>query len=50
MITPLGSFSGWYYSEELKKARDLGYNIQAIIGYTYSKKAPIFKNFINKFY
>ena len=33
LITPLGEFEGWYYSEELKLVRSLGYNISVVKGY-----------------
>jgi DNA polymerase type B, organellar and viral len=49
-ISPLGKFSGWFFSEELKQAADLfGYKFHIIKGYTFDK-ANIFKDYINELY
>jgi hypothetical protein len=50
MITPNGSWEGWYYSEELKKAESLGYKIDVVLGYHYNRRGLIFKNFVNTFF
>jgi hypothetical protein len=38
LICPLGSFKGWYFSEELKFARDNGYKIEILGGIILIKK------------
>jgi len=48
-IYPLGRFSGWYFSEELKYAANCGYKIEIDDGYLYNKE-KIFADFINEFY
>lgn len=50
IIYDKGEWIDWYFSEELKKAEELGYNIQYIKGYNFKKKEGIFKGFIDKFY
>jgi hypothetical protein len=48
-VSPLGSFSGWFFSEELKNALSFGYKINLIKGYTF-EKANIFSGYINDLY
>ena len=46
---PLGEWSGWYFSEELKFAIENGYKIQ-IKGYNFNRVKDVFKNYINTIY
>jgi len=41
-VYPIGTFSGWFFSEELKFALNFGYKIYIEKGYTF-KKENIFK-------
>lgn len=47
---PIGKWEGWYFSEELKFAQENGYNIQVIRGYSFSREANVFKDYISKVY
>lgn len=47
---PLGRWEGWYFSEELKFAKENGYKIKVIEGYTFSRESDTFKNYINNIY
>nr|YP_010296717.1 DNA polymerase [Polyozellus multiplex]UMI33310.1 DNA polymerase [Polyozellus multiplex] len=47
---PLGIWNGWYFSEEIKYAESLGYNIIVHYGYKFDKTDNVFTNFVNKFY
>jgi hypothetical protein len=44
-----GSFSGWFFSEELKNSLKYGYKIELIKGYNF-EKGYIFKDFVEKLY
>lgn len=44
---PYGEWEGWYFSEELKFAKENGYDIQVIKGYQFDKVTNIFDNFVN---
>lgn len=49
-LCPTGSFSGWYFSEELKEAQlEYGYKVKIIRGYQY-ERGVIFHEYINHFY
>lgn len=48
-ITPVGSWSGWYFSEEVKKAISLGYQVSIDEAYSF-KKGKIFDKFVQHFY
>jgi hypothetical protein len=50
LLFPSGSWSGWYYSPEVAKAIDLGYDIKVLKGYTFSNTDYIFKNFVGHYY
>jgi DNA polymerase type B, organellar and viral len=50
MYNPLGSWTGWYFSEEVKLAASFGYNISVHHGYKFDKSSNIFNNFINKYF
>lgn len=46
LLSPVGNWNGWYFSEELKFARDNGYNITVIKGYNFNKESDVFNKFI----
>jgi DNA polymerase type B, organellar and viral len=48
-IFPHGKFKGVYFSEELKVAVSLGYNVTLISGYEFSK-VDLFSSFVEHFY
>ena len=48
-IYPVGSWTGIYFSEELKAVSKLGYKIKLINGYEFTK-ANLFEPYINYFY
>jgi len=48
-ISPLGKFSGWFFSEELKNAEKFGYNYKILRGYIFDR-GNIFKDFVEKLY
>ena len=47
IIMPLGSYEGWYFSEELKFAHEHGYNIEILSGYTFDKSFGLFDEYVN---
>nr|GEY54971.1 DNA polymerase-like [Tanacetum cinerariifolium] len=50
LIFPTGKFSGVYYTEELKYAKNLGYKINMLYGYFYERKESPFKEIISVLY
>lgn len=48
-IYPIGKFKGIYFSEELKNAAALGYEIKLLSGYEFSK-ISLFTDYVNHFY
>ena len=48
-IYPIGKFKGTYFSEELKNAAALGYEIKLLSGYEFSK-ISLFTDYVNHFY
>lgn len=48
-IYPVGTWSGVYFSQELKAVEKLGYQITLIRGYEFDK-ADLFSGFVNHFY
>lgn len=49
-VSPLGKFTGWFFSEELKYARDhFGYKFNVLNGYIFDQKI-IFKDYVNELY
>ncbi|KAL3537038.1 hypothetical protein ACH5RR_000404 [Cinchona calisaya] len=50
LLFPTGKFIGVFYSEELKFARDLGYQIIPLRGYLFEKKSSPFESFISDLY
>lgn len=49
-ISPVGRFSGWFYSKELQEAIKLGYRIEVIKGYIFEKEAILFEDYIKFLY
>lgn len=47
---PLGKWEGWYFSEELKFAKQFGYKIKVLKGYNFNKESNVFTDYINKVY
>lgn len=50
LIFPLGEWEGWYFSEELKFAKENGYEIEVIKGYNFNKVNSIFNSFVYDIY
>ena len=50
LISANGSFKGMYFSEEIKYALKLGYDIEIMDGYQFQRQSDIFTEFINHFY
>jgi hypothetical protein len=50
VIFPNGEFSGIWSSEELKFARENGYQIKVIKGYNFNKVTDVFTNYIQDLY
>lgn len=44
-VYPVGEWTGWYYSEELKNAKNFGYQFQILEGYLF-KATDTFSNYI----
>ena len=47
LLFPTGKFWGVYYSEELKYARDLGYQIIPLRGYLFEEMISPFESFVS---
>lgn len=45
-----GKFTGVWFSEELKFARDHGYKIKVLSGYNFNKSFDVFKEFVETLY
>ena len=50
LILPNGEFEGVWFSEELKFARDNGYEIKVIKGYNFNKIYNLFDKFVDDLY
>jgi hypothetical protein len=50
LIYPTGTFSGVFYSAELKYAKELGYEIKLIKGLSFEKSNNLFHSYVNYFY
>jgi hypothetical protein len=50
MIFPVGSWSGWYFSEEINHARSLGYTCSFVEGYKFEKSNNLFKEYVQTMY
>jgi DNA polymerase type B, organellar and viral len=48
-VSPLGEWSGWYFSEEINNAKKYGYKFETVWGYTFDK-GYIFKDYVNDLY
>jgi hypothetical protein len=48
-ISPLGSWTGWYFSEELYNAEKFGYKFEVLRGY-YFNSGYLFKDYVNDIY
>ena len=50
-IYPRGEWFAWYFSEEVKNAREnYFYRVEAICGYKFERSSDLFKNYIDFFY
>jgi hypothetical protein len=49
IISPVGKFSGWFFSEELKNSLKFGYKIKVLRGYQFFR-GNIFKGWIEEQY
>lgn len=47
---PVGKWEGWYFSEELKFAKENGYLIKVIKGYHFEKQLNVFDKYVKHFY
>jgi len=50
LISPLGTWSGIYFSEEINYAKGLGYTFEYLGGYFYPSEEYIFKDFVDDLY
>ncbi|KAL8517376.1 hypothetical protein ACS0TY_015565 [Phlomoides rotata] len=50
LIFPTGEFVGVYYSEELKYAKKLGYQVLPISGYLFQERESPFKGYVSSLY
>ncbi|XP_071708895.1 DNA polymerase-like [Rutidosis leptorrhynchoides] len=50
LLFPTGKFVGVYFSEELKFAREIGYNVIPLSGYLFEKKESPFSNFVSNLF
>lgn len=50
VLCPVGSWEGWYFSEELKFARDNGYKIEVMKGYKLTKSHNTFRKYVDTLY
>jgi len=50
LYNPLGSWSGWYFSEEVKLALSFGYKITVHYGYKFDRTSSVFNSFINQYF
>lgn len=47
---PVGSWEGWYFSEQLKFVKENGYKITVIKGYSFNRQTNVFSNYIESVY
>jgi hypothetical protein len=50
LISPIGTFEGWYFSEEIRFAYENGYEIIVINGYQFDKSENVFNSYVNNLY
>lgn len=50
LTMPLGNYEGWYFSEEIKYARENGYKIFVCSGYSFNRVKDVFKEYVESLY
>jgi len=50
LLFPQGTWQGWYYSPEVSKAIELGYDVKVIKGYVFKRTDYIFREFVDYYY
>ena len=50
MICPVGKWYGWYFSEEIKFAKENGYKIIILKGYNFSRNKDVFEKYVKHIY
>lgn len=50
LVFGIGSWSGWYASQELRKAKELGYKVNIIYGYKFLASDYIFREYVEHYY
>lgn len=50
IVIGTGTWKGWYFSEELKYAKEIGYIITPISGFRFNRGVDIFKKYIDHFF
>lgn len=50
LISPVGLYEGWYFSEELRFAYENGYDIHIISGYQFDKSENLFNSYVKDLY
>lgn len=50
LIMPNGVWYGWYFSEELKFAKDNGYEIEVFKGYKFNKVDNVFTDYVDNLF
>lgn len=50
LINSLGSWSGWYFIEELKQVEKFGYTINVKYGYTFERGKDVFTEYVSLCY
>ncbi len=48
LIFPLGKWRGWYFSEQLKCAKNNSYKIKVIKGYEFNRQSNVFSSYVEK--
>ncbi|RUS31525.1 DNA polymerase type B, organellar and viral-domain-containing protein [Jimgerdemannia flammicorona] len=50
LICPTGSWTDWYFSEELKMAVSYGYTVEVVKAVVFDKNDGLFDDYVNKYY
>lgn len=50
LISPVGNWQGWYFSEEIKFAIENGYEINIVKGYNFDRVKGVFDNYVRDIY
>jgi len=50
LLFPQGTWQAWYYSPELAKAIELGYDVKVLKGYIFKRTDYIFRDFVSYYY